>query len=201
MTTNRIILAGVLGGIVMFFWSYVAHGVLPLGDAGMSELPGEQAVVAAMQSSIGDKPGLYRFPGFGFGDNPTAKQKSEAMNQMAEKYGNNVSGLLIYYPPGTRSVSLGKQLCIEFVIELIEAILLVTLLAQTRITSFVGRVAFVLTAGFFAAIATHLPYWNWDGFPLVFTISQITIQIVAFFCVGLVAALVLGKGTAEAQNG
>ena len=201
MAINRIIVAGILGGIVMFFWSYLAHGLLPLGNAGMSELPGEQAILAAMQSSIGNKPGLYRFPGFGLGDHPTAKQKSEAMNQMEEKYRNNVSGLLIYYPPGTRSASLGKQLCIEFLIELVESILLVSLLAQTRISSFAGRVAFVLTAGFLASIATHLPYWNWDGFPIVFTISQMTIQVVAFFCVGVVAAVVLGKGSAKTGNG
>lgn len=198
MTTNRVILAGVLGGIAMFFWSFVAHDLLPLGHAGIGELPDEKGVVATMQSSIGNKSGMYLFPGFGLGDNPTREQRSEAMKQMTEKYANNPSGLLIYYPPGTRTISIGKLLSVEFVIELIESILIVSLLAQTRITSFGGRVGFIFTGGIIAAITTHLPYWNWYGFPITYTLSQVVIQLVAFLCVGLVAGLVLGKSSAEA---
>jgi hypothetical protein len=36
---------------------------LPLGEAGIGEIPNESAVLSAMQSSIGDKTGLYIFPG------------------------------------------------------------------------------------------------------------------------------------------
>ena len=71
MTTTRIILAGVLGGIAMFIWTSIAHMALPLGHAGIKELPNEQAVLAALQTSVGDKTGLYLFPGLGVGDNPT----------------------------------------------------------------------------------------------------------------------------------
>jgi len=77
--------------------------------------------------------------------------------------------------------------------ELLEAILVVFLLAQTRIASFAGRVSFVLIAGILAAIATNVSYWNWYGFPSVYTASYMLIQIVGFFLVGVVAALVLPK--------
>jgi hypothetical protein len=85
MTTTRIILAGVLGGIAMFIWTSIAHMALPLGHAGIRELPNEQAVLAAMQTGIGDKNGLYFFPGLGVGDNPTHEQEKEAMTHYAEK--------------------------------------------------------------------------------------------------------------------
>jgi len=70
-TVMRILLAGILGGIVMFIWTSIAHMALPLGEAGINEIPNESAVLGAMQSSIGDKTGLYIFPGLGVGKNAT----------------------------------------------------------------------------------------------------------------------------------
>jgi hypothetical protein len=69
----------------------------------------------------------------------------------------------------------------------------VFLLAQTRIASFAGRVGFVLVAGILAAIATNVSYWNWYGFPRVYTASYMLTQIVGFFLVGIVAAFMLRK--------
>ena len=67
------------------------------------------------------------------------------------------------------------------------------LLAQTRIGSFAGRVGFVLIAGILAAITTNVAYWNWYGFPGVYTASYILIEIIGFVLIGVVAALVLRK--------
>jgi hypothetical protein len=55
----RILFAGIIGGIVMFIWTSIAHTALPLGEAEISEIPNESAVLRAMQSSRGDKTGLY----------------------------------------------------------------------------------------------------------------------------------------------
>jgi hypothetical protein len=188
----KIVLAGVLGGIVMFIWTSIAHMFLPLGEAGIDEIPNESAVLGAMQSNIGDQTGLYIFPGPGVGKNATRQEKSEAMKRMPEKMAANPSGLLMYHGPG-RPFTLGKWLGIEFATELVESILVVFLLAQTIIASFIGRVGFVLVAGILAAIATNVSYWNWYGFPCVYTASYMFIQIIGFLCVGIVAAFVLPK--------
>jgi hypothetical protein len=187
----KIVLAGVLGGIVMFIWTSIAHMFLPLGEAGISEIPNEQAVLAAMQSNIAEKSGLYFFPGLGVGPNATREEKNEAMKQEAAKMASGPSGLLIYNY--ARPFAFGKALTIEFVTELVEAILVVFLLAQTTITSFFGRVGFVLLAGIPAAIATNVSYANWYGFPCLYTASYMFTQIIGFLCVGVVAALVLPK--------
>jgi hypothetical protein len=128
----------------------------------------------------------------GVGKNASRQEKSEAMKHMDEKIAANPSGILMYHAPG-RPFTFGKALGIEFVTQLLEAILVVFLLAQTRIESFAGRVGFVLAAGVLAAIATNVSYWNWYGFPTVYICSYMFIQIVGFFCVGIVAALVLRK--------
>ena len=196
MTTTRIILAGVLGGIAMFIWTSIAHMALPLGHAGVRELPNESAVLAALETNLGDKSSLYLFPGLGVGDNPTREQMNEGMKHMDEKLASNPSGLLMYHAKGSRSISMPKLLTIEFATELLEAILAVFLLAQTRIASFGGRVGFVFVAGILAAIATNVSYWNWYGFPSVYTAAYMFIQIVGFLCIGLVASPILGKRAA-----
>ena len=53
---KRIFLAGLLGGIAMFIWTSIAHMALPLGEAGIREIPNEAAVLSAMQSNIAEKP-------------------------------------------------------------------------------------------------------------------------------------------------
>jgi hypothetical protein len=188
----RVILAGVLGGIVMFIWTSIAHMTLPLGQAGIAEIPNESAVLSAMQSNIGENTGLYIFPGLGVSKDASRQEKSEAMKHMSEKMAVNPSGILMYHAPG-RPFALGKSLGIEFGTELLESILVVFLLAQTRIDSFAGRLGFVFVAGILTAIATNVSYWNWYGFPGVYTASYVLIQVVGFFLVGIVAGIILRK--------
>ena len=189
---KRILLASILGGIAMFIWTSIAHMALPLGEAGIREIPNQQAVLGAMQTNIGQQSGLYLFPGFGLGPNPTRQQRSEAMKHMGERLASNPSGILMYHPPG-RALMMGRLLGIEFATELLESILVVFLLAQTSLISFGARVGFVTVAGILAAIATNVSYWNWYGFPSVYTASYMFTQIVGFLCVGLAAALVFGR--------
>jgi hypothetical protein len=105
------------------------------------------------------------------------------------------AGVLIYRPK--RIFNFPKRLVIQFATDVAEALLAVFLLAQTRITGFGGKVGFVLTAGFLAAITTNVPYANWYGFPKDFTMGQMITQILGFLLVGIVAAIVLGKRTAQ----
>jgi hypothetical protein len=188
----RVLLAGILGGIVMFAWTSIAHMALPLGEAGIIEIPNESALLNSMQSNIGDRSGLYIFPGLGVGENASREEKSQAMKGMQQRIAANPSGILMYHPPG-RQFAFGKSLAIEFSTELLEAILVIWLLAQTRIASFGGRVGFVLAAGILAAVATNVSYWNWYGFPGVYTASYMLIEIIGFLLVGIVAGLMLRK--------
>ena len=181
----------------MFIWTSIAHMALPLGEAGIREIPNEAALLSEMQNNMGEQTGLYIFPGPGIGKNATRQEKNEAMKHVGEKMAANPSGILMYHAPG-RPFTLGKWLGVEFGKELLEAILVLFLLAQTRIGSFAGRIGFVLVAGILAAISTNVSYWNWYGFPCVYTASYMLIQIVGFLLVGIVAALVLPKRTPAA---
>jgi len=188
--TKRILLAGILGGIAMFLWSSVAHVMLPLGQTGIKEIPNEASVLSAMYTSLGQKSGMYMFPGMELGAHPTREQDQAAMQHYGEKLAGNPSGLLIYHPPGAKALTPG-QLATEFLTELAEALIVVFLLAQTRLTSFGSRVGFVALVGFLAAITTNISYWNWYGFPASYTAAYMTIEIVGYLVIGIVAALVM----------
>jgi hypothetical protein len=194
--TKRIILAGVLGAIAMFVWTAIAHMALPLGEAGIGEIPNDEAVLAALQTSAGNKTGLYILPGMGLGPDATHAQRSAAMKDYEAKLAKNPSGLLMYHPAGSRPMVMAKYLTIEFATELLQALLVVALLAQTRLVTFGGRVGFVTVAGILAAITTNVSYWNWWGFPTVYIASYMFIEIVGFFLVGLVAAFFFRRSPA-----
>lgn len=195
-TTTRIFLAGFLGAIAMFAWTAIAHMALPIGEAGVQNTMDDEALLAAMKTTVKDKDGLYTFPSMGLGPDATHAEQSKAMETYSATLEKNPSGFFLYHPAGSRPMNMGKNLTVEFITELVEAFLAVWLLAQTRIVTFGGRVGFVTAAGILAAIATNVSYWNWWGFPSAYTASYMLIQVVGFFLVGLVAAIMFRPVTA-----
>jgi len=177
---KRILLAGLLAGLAMFVWQSIAHMVLPLGFVGVRELPGEAAVLGALQGALGENSGLYIFPAVG----------PEGMKDYGQRLAANPSGLLIYHPPGASGISPG-QLLTEFLSELVEAMLAVWLLSRSAVQAFGRRVGFVAAIGVLAAITTNVSYWNWYGFPGAYTASYMGMQFAGFVVAGLVAAAML----------
>ena len=163
----------------MFAWKSIAHMVLPLGQSGIHEIPNEQAILGAMHSTLSETSGMYFFPAMGAAPG--------AMAEYDKKLAVSPSGLLIYHPPGAKSLT-AAQLITELVTEILEALLAAILLSRTRIPTYWGRVGFVTLLGVLAAMATNLSYWNWYGFPSDYTAVYIMIEIVGFLFVGLVVA-------------
>jgi hypothetical protein len=187
---KRILLAGLLGGIAMFTWSSIAHMALPLGQAGIKEIPNEQPVLSAMQAGLGQTSGLYIFPGMGLGPDASSQQRNAAMQQYGQKLAANPSGLLIYHPPGAPALT-PRQLVTEFLTEFAEALLLAILLSQMRAASFGSRIGLAFVISLVGAITTNLPYWNWYGFPLSYTLPYACTQIIGYLIAGIVAAAML----------
>lgn len=188
--SKKVVLAGLLGGLAMYVWTFLAHDVLPLGEAGLKEIPNEAPALSAMHASIGNAAGFYLYPGTGLGPDATSQQRQAAMGQYERKLATNPSGILIYNPPGT-PLAFPRRLTIEFVTELVEAFLAVMLLVQTNLIGFAARVGFVVTTGLVASIATNVSYWNWYNFPTVYTVSYILTQLIGFFLVGVIAAAII----------
>ena len=82
---KRVVIGGILGGLAMFVWLFVAHDVLPLGELGVQQIANDGPVLTAMQAAI-PQAGLYLFPGMGLGPNPTMQQRNAAMPAYMKKY-------------------------------------------------------------------------------------------------------------------
>ncbi len=190
---KRIILAGVVGGVAMYIWMFLAHMLLPLGTVGVKEIPqGEEAVLSTLKTSIGTNAGLYLFPGMGLGPNPSTQQQREAMATYGEKLATRPTGILVYTPPGSKAVE-PRQFVTELLSEFIVALIAAWLVAQTRLNSFGGRVAFVGMAGLMATMLTNVSYWNWYHFPGNYTASYMFTQFVGYLVAGSGIAWVFRK--------
>ena len=192
---KRILLAGVLGGLTLFVWMFVAHDILGLGEMGVGEIPNEGVVLSAMRGAIPEA-GFYIFPGLGLGPKPTREQREAAMPEYMKKYEQSPHGILVYHPP-SGPFHFGAALGREFALNVLQALLaawLLTFAASGK--GYSARVGLVIIAGVLAAISTNVEYWNWYGFPGNYVAGYMTTQIVGFVLAGFVIAAFVKNETA-----
>ncbi len=190
----KILIGGVVGGVIIFFWGFVSHMVLPIGEMGIKQVPNEDALAAAMKADV-PEPGLYVVPG----RDMSKPQSNEEMQVHMEKFAKGPSGFMVIYPTG-RDVSLGKRLPIELGTNVVCALLAAVLVSQLR-PGFIVRVACVTLMGLLAAIMTIVPYWNWYGFPTDFSLAQIIQHTVGWLLAGIALAAIVRPASAKTAGG
>ncbi len=156
----RIILAGVLGGIVMFMAGAFEHMALQWGDRSFKELPSEQAV----REFIGRQNlshGVYGFPGAG------AHGTDEEMNQLKELYKQGPNGILFIGRTGEAMMS-GREFGLEAGANIAVALLAAFIVSRLRVGSGFGLrwlvVVLIGVAGWFSVSASHAIWYrfHWD---------------------------------------
>lgn len=192
---RRVLLAGILGGIVMFLWGGLWHDQLPTAVAGLRSLPNEQAVVGVMKTNI-PEPGMYLFPGLGVPDDAPFAQKKEAMKKLNQNPPGGPQGALIYEPVGTGLSA--KMLVTEAVTNIVQALLVAFLLAQTGLKRFSSRLGFAFVIGLLASITTNISLWNFYRFPTSWIEAQIAFLVLGYFLVGIIAAAIVKTGAPKA---
>lgn len=195
---KRILLAGILGGLTIFIWTFLAHQVLGLGEVGVKEIPNESVVTSAMQNAISD-PGFYIFPGMGLGPKPTREQQNAAMPAYMAKYEKSSHGILVYHPasgPFNYGLALGREFGLNFLQALLAA-WLVSCAAGGG--NYSARVGVVVVAGVLVALGANVEYWNWYDFPGNYVAAYMTTQICGFVLAGLVIAGLV-KNSAPARG-
>src|SRR5260370_4348874 len=191
---KRILLTGILGGLTLFVWTFVAHQFLGLGEMGVGEIPNEAPVLSAMRGAIPEA-GFYIFPGVGLGPNATIEQRKAAMPEYMKKYEQSPHGVLVYHP-SSGPFNFGAALGREFARNVLQALLaawLVSCPQRGRVYS--SRVGIVVVAGVLVAISTDIEYWNWYGFPGNYVSAYMTTQIVGVVLAGFVIAAFLKSET------
>ena len=192
MNRIRVIVAGIVGGILMFVGGFLVHGVLQIDSMFMKDLPSEAPVLSSIQSTISQR-GWYVFP---------AREKlmatEEGQKELQEKMKAGPSGIVIYNPKG--GVEMGPQLAIEAVSNIALCVILAAVLARVS-GSKPTRIALATLLGIAAWLAIDVSYWNWDKFPDNYVIAGLIDQGICWFLSGTAVTLVLGKHMIAAPVG
>jgi hypothetical protein len=184
---KRILIAGLLAGLVLFVWEFAAHEFLPLGEAGFQPLPNEAATLAVMRDAI-RQPGLYLFPAPEFQPDMTTAQKQEAMQKSMDRALTGPTGLMVFHPNGV-PFSFSRNLAIQFGADVVVMWICAWILALvTRSASYWQLVIIAMLLGFIPVLRTEIPYWNWYNFPAVYTLSQTVIHVVGLTLGGMILA-------------
>jgi len=184
--TKRILLAGFLGGLTLFLWEFIAHDILPLGEAGVRALPNERAIQDAIKDSVRD-PAFYIFPAPDLRPGMSADQKGQAQQTMMRRMQTEPSGIMVVYPRGRNlqfPMALGSQLAGD----LIAMLLCGLLLGYAPMKGYLSRVGFVATIGLIPTLQVDMPQWTWYGFPSEFFAAQFMVHFIGFFLAGLILA-------------
>ena len=179
---KRVVLAALAGGLVMFLTESVIHMATPLGEAGIRNLPHEDAVLPALRANV-PEPGFYMFPGM------DAEAKTpEGQKAWEQRYVAGPTGLLIYHPHGQQPMT-ARMLGIELLTDIL-AVLVAAWVATHGLTYW-RRVAIVAAFGLAAWFSIEVSYWDWYGFPTAYTIAQLVDQVASFALAGLVVAKIV----------
>jgi hypothetical protein len=180
----RILLAGIVGGIVIFVWSAVAHMATPLGELGIKQVSNEDRFIGAVQLSIRDA-GFYYFPA-----GPHGKNASEsARKAWEEKVRMGPAGILVVHPEGIEPIS-PKVLGLEFATNVMAALLAALILTQVQ-GGYFSRVFVVTLMGAFGVVSLLASYVIWYGFPLDYILGETITEVVGCFLAGLALAAIV----------
>jgi len=183
----RIGIAALLGAIVIFFWQFASHMLLPVGMMGFSQPKAEDAVLQA--ASAGLPPGsIYLLPSIDpakMGDKPT-------MDAWAAKAKANPSLFVVVATPKADPASMGAELGTQFVGNLIAAVLIAWVLAATA-WGFGARVIGATAFGVFGWLANIVPLGTWYRFPTDYIVGNLIDQGVGWLLAGVAIAWWLGR--------
>jgi hypothetical protein len=183
----RILIAGIVGGILVFVMGAVNHMVLGLQGRTMSNLADEASLVATIKVS-GVKPGLYMFPGL-----PSKAQQpdqAKAMTELNERYKAGPAGLLLIAPTGEDMMG-AKTLGLEWATDTIAALLvawIVSLMASD--VGFVRRWIAVVAIGAVAWLSLTASYGIWYRFPHAFVHDELYCALLEWGVAGLAIAAI-----------
>lgn len=184
----RVLIAGLIGGIVMFVWGVAAHMALGLGEEGIHLPANENAVLSSLHEGLGSQPGVYILPSL-----DPAKMGDEAvLKAYSAKAAASPYAFVVYLPQGADMMQMGPQIARQWASDTLAALALTFMLGLAGL-GFRRRVALAATAAIFAWLCTMVPYWNWYRFPLDFTLAALVEQLIGWLLAGAAMAWWLGR--------
>lgn len=188
---KHVAIGTVLGAIVLFVWSAIAWMLIPWPGEPFRSFTNEQAVVDVIKANA-PQSGNYMVPNEpkrtpGMTDEQYKAAKQAAMDQSAR-------GPMVFAVVRLGPMGMTRPLIIQFLMDVVLALLACILLLQTDRLSYVGRVAFVAAIGVLIWMGGHVEEWNWFSFSTAYLMMELGAILIGWILAGLVMAkFVRGK--------
>lgn len=192
----RVILAGIVGGALVFCGGAFNHMVLGLEGRVIQHVPDE----AGMRAHIAKQklaPGIYGFPHMAAGyEKMSGAEQEKEWKRVGDLYKEGPAAYLVVAPTGEEMMS-GKELGSEFLTNALAALIAAGIVSLTAPgTSFLMRWAIVLNLGLFTWLSTSASYAIWYRFPGPFILDGLISSLIEWGVAGLViAAIAMPKTT------
>ena len=184
----RVLVAGLIGGILMFLWGVVAHMALGLGNVGIRQPADESAVLATLHEGLGEQAGVYMLPSF----DPKHMNDPYAVRAYSQKAIRSPYAWVVYLPQGDDMLQMRQQIPRQWASDTLGALALAFVMGLAGL-GFRRRLALAATAVAFAWLSTMVPYWNWYRFPVDFTWAALIEQLIGWLIAGAAMAWWLGR--------
>lgn len=184
----RVLVAGLIGGIVMFVWGVAAHTVLGLGEAGIRQPANENMALSGLQEGLGDRAGVYVLPTL----DPRQMDDPAMVRSYSIRAVRSPYAWVVYQPQGTDMLQMGPQIGRQWASDTLASLALAFVMGLAAL-GFRRRLAVAAAAAVFAWLSTTLPYWNWYRFPLDFTLAALAGQLIGWLLAGAAMAWWLGR--------
>lgn len=168
---GKIILGGIIGAIILFAWGMFSWMYLPWHMRTLNNFKDEAAVTQVMTANV-PQSGVYIMPSW------ATAQKGPQANMPMVFASVDTKGM-----PASMTAQIIKGFVIQFIVA---ALITWILLLGSR--SYGGNLGVVILLGLLAAVAGNLPYWNWFGFDMNYTVVMMADTLVSWFLAGLVLA-------------
>ncbi len=190
---KKIIIGGLLGGLVFYIWQSFSWMMLPWHMP--KNIPDPDPVFHMLQERI-TEPGVYHFPGWPDeldNKNLTKEQRQKIWSDLESKFQQGPRMMqMIYDPSGGPYMNPGQFILggvINIILGLIVAYLLS--LASLQLPGYGQRVLFVALVGLFASIAGPVTNWNWWLYPAGFIFAVAVDMLIGWALAGLVIARIV----------
>src|SRR5437867_9728046 len=162
------IAGAVVGGCILFAWSFLAWTMLPLHEPTMHKIADEDAVISALQPQLNDK-AVYFFP-----KGPGMSENNAATEAWTAKMKRGPTGMIVYNPSGSDPV-MPRQMVYGLILDILSAWIVCWFLMRSTAmnSSFMSRVVYCSMFGIFVSVFAHLMSWNWMSFPRDFTTAMV----------------------------
>jgi hypothetical protein len=183
---GRVLLGGIVGGLLVFICGFVSHAVLKLAEQHVHQIPNEQRVADTVRDNI-PAAGIYYSPWMDPADNgDEAKTKEWEERFKAGPYFFLVRGRDGEAWNMTRA--LGFEYASNFLAALIASLVVAAIGTRVNV---LAKSLLVGLLGMFAWLSQDVSYWIWHQFPQEFVVAELVTAAMSWLLAGIAIALIV----------